>query len=439
VERGAIEALHDLAVSIAAETELEAVLARVLSATEQLLGAVSSSAFLPARGRTHGRRFTTLETGQPHWQEENDQVRAGGMTDTVLREGRVVAIEDLQNWPNASPLAKALGSLSVLAAPMQCEGEAIGVFYANFAEQRRFTDAEVRLVEMLGAYAATALRNAQLIAAERRAVQRQAALLEMVRAVGASLDLRRVFLTMARHVRGVLGADEVSVHLLERDGRLSAVYQDPRVPEPERTHPIWEPDRFIREVIAVGQPRLKHRPVDDPETTPFWREHLLDVELAAVLPILGDGERLGLVIALWRRPAEMDASDLELLEAIVGHTAVAVQNARTHERAVAAARLDGAIKTAQSAAHELSQPLSVVVGYSELMADIEDPNDLRRFAGSIDRAAKELTRKVDQLRHVMRFVEQRWGSLDPILDLERSSEPDAEDEGSEDNLGRPRG
>src|SRR5207237_7224507 len=102
----AVRALHDIAILIAAETELDRVLARVLAATELLLGAGSSSVFLRSAGGRHGRRFTTLETGEPHWQPRSDEVRPGGMTERVLRDGQVVAIEDLQADPTASPEAK---------------------------------------------------------------------------------------------------------------------------------------------------------------------------------------------------------------------------------------------------------------------------------------------------------------------------------------------
>jgi GAF domain-containing protein len=422
---GAVDALHDIALLIAAGTELDRVLARVLAAAESLLGATSASVFLRSSGSAYGRRFTTLETGQPHWQDRREEVRPGGMTDTVLREGRAVTVEDLQNAPNASQSARTTRSGAVLSAPLRCQEEVIGVLYANFAERRTFTTPDLRVAETLGAYAATAVRNAGLIAAERRATLRQAALLDMARALSSSLDLHHLFPAIAQHARRLLDADEVAIHRLRSDGLLQPIQRDPPTPRPPRDAEAWEPDPFVRDTIDRSRPAVKSRPADAPDVAPHWREFLHGVEVLAAVPIVTDRECLGLISLFWRRERELDSADVDLLETIARHAAIAAQNARAHEQAIAHARLDGAIKTAQAAAHELSQPLSVIVGYSELMElEQTDAEQLRTFATLIGRAGKEASRKLDQFRRILRFVELQFGDLDPILDLARSSEPE---------------
>jgi GAF domain-containing protein len=424
---GAVDALHDIVLLIAAETEVDRVLARVLAAAESLLGAASASVFLRSTGGTHGRRFTTLETGQPHWQERSEGVRPGGLTDTVLREGRSVTVSDLQSEPNASPRASASRSRAVVATPLRCQDEVIGVLYANFDEARAFSTAEVRIAETLGATAATAVRNASLIGAERRATARQAALLDMARALSSSLDLQHLFPAIAQHARRLLDADEVSIHRLRSGGMLQAIHRDPPAAREARDGDPWEPDPFVRGTIETGRPGVKLRPSEDPEIAPHWREFLTDIAVVAAVPIVTDRECLGLISLFWRRERDLDAADVDLLETIARHAAIAAQNARAHEQAIAHARLDGAIKTAQAAAHELSQPLSVIVGYSELMElDQTDADQLRTFATLIGRAGKEASRKLDQFRRILRFVELQFGDLDPILDLARSSEPDGD-------------
>jgi GAF domain-containing protein len=422
---GAVDALHDIALLIAAETELDRVLARVLAATESLLGAASASVFLRSSGGAYGRRFTTLETGQPHWQERSEEVRPGGITDTVLREGRAVTVGDLQSVPNASRPAKADHSGAVLSAPLRCQDEVIGVLYANFADRRTFTTADLHLAETLGAYAATAVRNARLIGAERRSTARQSALLDMARALSSSLDLHHLFPAIAQHARRLLDADEVAIHRLRSDGLLQPIQRDPPTARPPRDAEPWEPDTFVRNTIDGGRPGVKSRPAEDPDVAPHWRDFLRDVEVVAAVPIVTDRECLGLISLFWRRARELEPTDVDLLETIARHAAIAAQNARAHEQAIAHARLDGAIKTAQAAAHELSQPLSVIVGYSELMElEQTDAEQLRTFATLIGRAGKEASRKLDQFRRILRFVELQFGDLDPILDLARSSEPE---------------
>ena len=141
-------------------------------------------------------------------------------------------------------------------------------------------------------------------------------------------------------------------------------------------------------------------------------------------PLVAEDECLGLLIMGWRRSHTVTPDELELAETIARQATLALQADRAHEAAIEAARLEGAVKTAQAAAHELSQPLAVVVGYSELLSGAE-PEEMRRFAGLIGKAANVAVQKLDKFRNVMRFVELRFGSLDPILDVERSSRESA--------------
>ena len=58
---------------------------------------------------------------------------------------------------------------SVLAVPLAYDGQTIGVLELSRRGANRFSDLSVRLAELLAAHAATALMNARLLAAQRRA------------------------------------------------------------------------------------------------------------------------------------------------------------------------------------------------------------------------------------------------------------------------------
>ena len=60
--------------------------------------------------------------------------------------------------------------------------------------------------------------------------------------------------------------------------------------------------------------------------------------------------------------------------------------------------------------------------YAELLEATQDPAEVRKMVELIARAADVATTKLDRFRNVMRFVELRFGSLEPILDVERASE-----------------
>jgi GAF domain-containing protein len=250
VSAAPVNTLHEICRLIAAETEIEPALERVLRAAQGQLGATSASVFIWDPATERGRRFSVEHSEPPRWDEGEEPVAPGGLIERVLRGGAVVALEDAAAEPFASP-GRPAGS--ILAAPLRGDADVLGVLWAGFERRRRFDARRRWLIDLLGGYAATAVR---------------------------------------------------------------------------------------------------------------------------------------------------------------------------HARRVDAARLEGAVKTAQAAAHELSQPLAVVVGYTELIQDCTEPEEVRRYASLVNRAALDAAARLDKFRNVVRFVELQFGDLEPILDLDRSAASD---------------
>ena len=419
-----LEVLHDLALLIAAETDLDRVLERVVRAVETLLAADSATVFVPHFDSKRGARFTTIGTGEPHRTDQYATVRPGGMTEAMLRDNTTIAVENTSMHPlwNDDPLRDAIKSS--LAVALRCEGKINGVLFANFNTPRSFRPDEIHLAELLAAHAATATRNAQLLSAERHLGDRLAWLLEMARAVTSRSDPRSVFDTVTHHMRVLLTCDEATIHQILSDGRMQVVSHNSDVVAPDfRPTPI-PLNSFLESVFDGGHPVIDVNPSGRFDVPIAIRKHLQGVQLAAIAPMIIGSERYGLLIAEWRRPYEVNDQDLRLLETIARQTVIAIENIRLRETAVAAGRLEGTIKTAQAAAHELSQPLSVILGYEDLLVTASDPEQIRIFSSAMGRAAQDVTRKLEKFRNVMRFAELRFSGVEPILDLERSTETD---------------
>src|SRR5690349_2266838 len=73
---GAVATLHDIALLISAENDLDRILAQVLAAAISLLGAASTSIVLGAPGAPR-RCFASVGAGQPHWHERTDEADDG--------------------------------------------------------------------------------------------------------------------------------------------------------------------------------------------------------------------------------------------------------------------------------------------------------------------------------------------------------------------------
>ena len=116
-----LESLHELALLIAAETDLDRVLERVVRAVETLLGADSATVFLPDFKSNRGARFTTLGTGELLRTDRSSTIRSGGMTEAILRDGITIAVENTAVHPlwNHDPRRDAIKS--TLAVALRCK------------------------------------------------------------------------------------------------------------------------------------------------------------------------------------------------------------------------------------------------------------------------------------------------------------------------------
>ncbi|MGH2461870.1 MAG: GAF domain-containing protein [Chloroflexota bacterium] len=161
-ERTIAEELHTLAQRITAGLSLDSVLASVLRAAEKLLNASSASVFLGAPGGgVSPRRFTTRNTGVPHW-DDHVRTRQSGVTATVLRTGEPAVIEDTFRDLRTRGVGDG-DSRTFVAMPIRYQDQILGVLYVDWHERRKVSSGDLRLVETLATYGAVAVQNARLL------------------------------------------------------------------------------------------------------------------------------------------------------------------------------------------------------------------------------------------------------------------------------------
>ena len=90
------------------------------------------------------------------------------------------------------------------------------------------------------------------------------------------------------------------------------------------------------------------------------------------------------------------------------------------------ARLDGALLVARTAAHQLNNALSPIVGYAELLAmlpSVRNDPTARSYAALIAESATGAAQLVQRLQRIVRLEEtpSPLGPDKPLLDLDRSA------------------
>ncbi|HEY8170958.1 MAG TPA: GAF domain-containing protein [Candidatus Limnocylindria bacterium] len=237
---------------------------------------------------------------------------------------------------------------SMAAAPLIAEGEVIGALGAYSSKMDDFDEAGVALLRALADHAAAAIANQRLI--ERlatsqeelaRRVDAQRTLGEIAARLAAIREPGEVLDRVVEAARRLIGSDGAHLSLMLPGGeslRPSVMVGDGTRSDPEwlasLTFPINEGINGLaagrKEIIAtedyLTDPRIPHDPSDHTVA------ERLDLRGMASAPLRGsEGEVMGTLAASFSEPHRFTDNELELLQGLADHAAIAIANARLVE------------------------------------------------------------------------------------------------------------
>jgi len=146
----------------------------------------------------------------------------------------------------------------------------------------------------------------------------------------------------------------------------------------------------------------------------------LGVTLVHVIPMSVGGEGVHGVVVLDgpKDPREpLGAEDLLPLELLARRLAVEHENSLLLRRLVQSEKLAGLGQLAGGVAHELNNPLTVVMGYAELIEESGEDESVRRGAAVIRGESQRMKQTIESLSHFSRFLpeEQTPFSIEQML------------------------
>lgn len=168
----ALAALHEAALSIAAEVSLDKVLQQITNAVRELVGANFAALGVPdAEGRLE--KFVTSGASPEVHARIPHMPRGAGILGVITREGRSIRLPHVTRDPRAVGFPPGHpGMDSFLGVPILAGNEVLGNLYLTDKQAQvpgsdqkqvvEFTLEDQRLVEMLAAHAAVAIQNARL-------------------------------------------------------------------------------------------------------------------------------------------------------------------------------------------------------------------------------------------------------------------------------------
>ena len=167
-------------------------------------------------------------------------------------------------------------------------------------------------------------------------------LLKAQAAASASLDLDKVLTAIVEQVGRALNVTSAYVVEIgdgQRQAKVVAEYYSAEASERERISDLnvsYSLESLGKTMRAVYTGRPAHIAADDPEATDFERERFrnYDGRATMVVPLVRQGRPLGYV-HLWesRRDRVFTEAEIQLAQALGGHVATALENARLYQTA----------------------------------------------------------------------------------------------------------
>ena len=257
-------------------------------------------------------------------------------------------------------------------------------------------------------------------------VREMAALIAVADVVGTTTDPVEALRRICRELGQLTGADTVAAYQLDhQQGGISPV-AGYHVPATVREGLAG--DRLALAEIRFSGDLFSKRQVvwsDDAPRDPRFANSFFarfPHRSCALIALTVDDETSGVLhLVWWTQPHRFDEQEAALLQAIGHQASVVLRNARL-------LGLSAVTRLANAAAHEINNPLAIIMGHLELLARKIPPGE--RFRVDTARAAGErIADIVKSLTRITRLknLEGQSSNLPPALDLRGSSEDGARD------------
>jgi len=313
---------------------------------------------------------------------------------------------------------------SILCMPMpNHQGRIIGVLQVLNKRERPFDADDESLLGAVAAHSGIAIENSKLylsvlqkntalIAAQeqlRRKVEDLDLLVEIQREASAAVGLDELLdKLLARAVQ--LVDSEAGAVLLREKGSGELFFRAAAGGSPEIKRYKLPVGYGIAGWVAMHQrAQIANQPELDArydrgfsDRIGFSPRNILAVPLTSIAGDDGESESLGAIELLNRKGKRgFDDADRKLLELIAGHASRAIQFALAKEDRINQGRLAAIGQMISGVLHDLKSPMTIVSGYVQLMAQIDDPATRERYTELV---LKQFDHMAAMTREVLSFA-----------------------------------
>ncbi len=281
--------------------------------------------------------------------------RDQGLSGRVIATGQPLLLHGAENVSEAGGVTfgKPEAPSSILAVPMTLSGKTIGMLSAQSYQANVYTEDDLQILSTLANQAAVAIQNGRLFNEterlarefEMRVIERTAqlqreqqnteTLLRILTEVSSSLDLDRALNRTLALLNDAIGAEQGTIMLLNAEDNLLHYragygYLSDKVTGEGRGFKLKIGEGLAGWVVERREAALVNDLLNDPrwvKTSASSREH----RSAIAMPLLVAEDVIGVLMVFHRKPGYFSAELLNLVKAIAGQVAVAINNAHLYE------------------------------------------------------------------------------------------------------------
>src|SRR5215831_4234502 len=411
--------IQEIGTALGSTLDLDRLLSLIMDRVTELLDADRSTLYLLS------------DDGQELWSKvaqggeiREIRLRVGeGIAGWVAQSGQVVNIPDAYADPRFQQefdRRSGYRTRSILCMPMRNNlGRILGVVQVlNKNDGGPFSREDEALLHTVGGQAAISIENSKLYLS---VVGKNVQLLETQEKLEQKMYELDLLFEIEEEMHGAVDLDEMLDKLLVRAMDLVGTEAGSILLREQRTDELYfrsargekgDSVRRLRIPMAEGivgwvastkQPLIVNDPAADARFNMKFAQRIgfMPRNILCV-PLLAEGNTLGAFELLNKMGARrFDAAELKLLTLIAGQASKAIQLARAKEEKLNQSRLASIGQMLSGVLHDLKTPMTIVSGYAQLMAQIDDGRQRSQY---VDQILKQFDLMNAMAREVLQFA-----------------------------------
>jgi signal transduction histidine kinase/CheY-like chemotaxis protein len=403
--------LMEVSQVVSSTLHLEEVLERILEQMQRLLDYDSASIMMPAPGCLDGSRMIISAAHGLHRAAKGTELlfNESNLGRRVFASQQPLVVPDVQahaSWyiPSNSPIAQQ--TRSWIGVPMLAQNQVIGLITMDKFVPNYYTEDDASTAFALARQAAIAVENARLHAEAEDALvvldqraRRLASIGRISTILSSSLDRDVILDAAARLLTELFTCDHCGIVLIDdHDGRAYLVSEYP--PSANKgARLLVEGDATFEQLIRSNKALVIYNPDTDNNS-----ESQVPTRARLLVPLIARDRVIGSIsLDMTSENREFTPEEQETSLTIAGQVALAINNARLYEQALAANRLK--TEFLANISHELRTPLNAIIGYSELL--------LSQVYGELNQ------KQIDRLNRVNTGGKHLLELINDVLDLSK--------------------